>query len=236
MKRNFLGQYLNKISNFPTWAKEIIYNQLSQDIKDENPSYVFATYKPVLTYKGRCESDFKKSGFDTNIYNILESCDKDCSISEIALNTYLSLEEIAQYFLFCVDEGFLEIPDDSQILNLAGFLTGKLRTGEYFVNNGTISEDQLEDVISKQEDKNSNKKFGQYLIDSGFISQKQLDMILNIKKEAQKRFILDHNEIPNVSTAVSNEYEKQIENLKSENQQLKTKLEQLLTIVRKNND
>ena len=33
-----------------------------------------------------------------------------------------------------------------------------------------------------------------------------------------------------------NEYEKQIEHLKSENQQLKSKLEQLLTIVRKNND
>ncbi len=236
MKRNFLGQYLNKISNFPAWAKEIIYNKLSEDIKDENPSYIFATYKPVLTYKGRCELDFKKSGFDTNTYNILEACDNDCAISEIALNTYLSLEEIATYFLFCVDEGFLELPDDSRILNLAGFLTGKFRTGEYFVNNGTISASQLDDVISKQENTNSNKKFGQYLIDSGFISQKQLDIILNIKEEAKKRFILDHNEIPKVSVSTSNEYEKQIENLKSENQQLKSKLEQLLTIVRKNND
>ncbi len=236
MKRNFLGQYLNKIANFPAWAKEIIYNKLSEDIRDENPSYVFATYKPVLTYKGRCELDFKKSGFDTNIYNILESCDRDYAISEIALNTYLSLEEIATYFLFCVDEGFLELPDDSRILNLAGFLTGKFRTGEYFVNNGTISESQLDDVISKQENTHSNKKFGQYLIDSGFISQKQLDIILNIKEEAKKRFILDHNEIPKVSEAIQNEYEKQIEHLKSENQQLKSKLEQLLTIVRKNND
>lgn len=236
MKRNFLGQYLNKISNFPTWAKEIIYNKLSEDIKDENPSYIFATYKPVLTYKGRCELDFKKSGFDTNTYNILEACDNDCAISEITLNTYLSLEEIATYFLFCVDEGYIELPDDSRILHLAGFLTGKFRTGEYFVNNGTISESQLDDTISKQENTNSNKKFGQYLIDSGFISQKQLDIILNIKEEAKKRFILDHNEIPKVCASTSNEYEKQIENLKSENQQLKSKLEQLLTIVRKNND
>ena len=39
----------------------------------------------------------------------------------------------AQYFLFCVDEGYLEIPENSQIHNLGGFIAGKYRTGEYFV-------------------------------------------------------------------------------------------------------
>lgn len=236
MKRNFLAQYLNKISNFPDWAKEIIYNKLSEDIKDENPTYIFATYKPILTYKGRCENDFKKSGFDTNIYNILNSCDQDCSISEITLNTYLSLEEVAQYFLFCVDEGLLELPDNSQVLNIAGFLTGKLRTGEYLLNKGTISENQLDEIVSKQKNSDSNKKFGQYLIDHGIVSQNQLNTILNIREEAKKRFVLDYNEIPQVLKNIPNKYEEQIENLKSENQQLKSKLEQLLTIVRKSND
>ena len=101
MKRNFLTQFLNKISGFPGWIKEIIYIKLSEDVdKDNKLAYTFATYKPILTYKGRCELDFKKSGFDTNIYNILEASDNDCSISEMILNTYMSMEEIAGYFLF----------------------------------------------------------------------------------------------------------------------------------------
>ena len=106
MQRNFLTQFLEKVSKFPSWVKEIIYVRLSQEIdKDSDLGYVFATYKPVLTYKGKCELDYKEAHFDANIYNILDYCDKDSSVSEFALNTYMSMEEIANYFLFCVDLG-----------------------------------------------------------------------------------------------------------------------------------
>lgn len=227
LRREFLKQFLNKISNFPSWVKEIIYNKLSEEIDNENtPAYIFATYKPILTYKGRCENEFKKSGFDTNIYNILDSADRDCSISDITLNTYLSMEELAGYFLFCVDEGYFEIPDNSQILNIAGFLTGKYTTGEYFVNNGTISSNELENTPN----------FGHKLVELGLISQKQLDTLLNIKEEAKKRFILDYNEVPKIKQQYAKEtdnYLKQIEELKAENARLKAKLEQLLTMVKK---
>ena len=233
MKRQFLTQFLNKISTFPMWVKEIIYIKLSQEFaKNEDSAYIFATYKPVLTYKGRCEVDSKKSGFDTNIYNILESADRDSSISDITLNTYLSMEETAGYFLFCVDEGYFEIPDDSQILNLAGYLAGKYRTGEYLVNSGKISESELDTAVERQT--NENKKLGQILIDLGLISKQQLDAILKIKEEAQKRFILDYNEVPKLYHEYSDKAAKQIQDLKEENNKLKTKLEQLLTMVRKN--
>lgn len=240
MQRNFLNQFLNKVSNFPVWIKEIIYARLSEEIdKDNDLSYVFATYKPVLTYKGKCELDYKKASFDKNIYNILEYCDNDASISEIALNTYMSLEEIANYFLFCVDEAYLQIPDNSQILNIAGFLAGKYRTGEYFVQDGTISEDQLDKVVDKYNNQSENKKFGQFLVDLGLIAQKQLDIILSFKEEAKKRFVLDHNEIPKFKQEYaksSDEYEKQIEDLKKENKQLKARLNQLLNMVKKNDE
>ena len=187
MNRQFLTQFLNKISDFPSWVKEIIYVKLSEEInKDSNLAYYFATYKPVLTYKGKCELDFKKSGFDTNIYNILSAADEDSSISDITINTYLSMEEVAGYFLFCVDEGYFEIPDNSQILSIAGFLAGKLRTGEYFMNSGTISESELDSAIRNHENSNEHKKFGQSLIELGLITQRQLETILLIKEEAKK--------------------------------------------------
>ncbi|MBD5402878.1 hypothetical protein HDR58_08800 [bacterium] len=239
MQRNFLEQFLTKISQFPQWVKEIIYVKLSEDInKDSDLAYVFATYKPVLTYKGRCELDYKKSNFDSNIYNMLNYCDQNSSISEITLNTYMSMEEIANHFLFCVDEGYMEIPDNSQILNIAGFLAGKYRTGEYFVQDGSISEEQLNSAVDNyNNNKSENKKFGQILIDLGLITQNQLNIILSIKEEAKKRFVLDHNEIPKINqeyVKTSDEYEKQIEDLKEENRQLKKKLDQLLAMVKNN--
>jgi len=240
MNRKFLSQFLNKLSSFPSWVKEIIYERLSNEVGTElSPAYVFSAYKPVLTYKGRCELDFKKSGFDTNIYNILDAADNDCSISDTILSTYLSLEEIAKYFLFCVDEGLLEIPDNSQILNIAGFLTGKVKTGEYFEKSGAITQTQLDDAVNELNNKKGNKKFGQVLVDMGLISETQLDKILQIKQEAQKRFVLDHNEVPKITGSSQNtneNYKKQIDELKTENSILKTKLEQLLMMVKRHDD
>lgn len=237
VKRKFLTQFLNKISTFPLWVKEIIYNRLKNEVSSETSlTYIFAAYKPVLTYKGKCELDFKKSGFDTNIYNILSAADNDCSISEVTFNTYMSLEEIAGCFLFCVDEGYLALPDNSQILNIAGFLTGKLKTGEYFVKDGSISENQLDSVIEDIQTHKPDKKFGQVLVDLGLVSEKQLDKLLLIKEEAKKRFILDHNDVPKISREYINpgdNYKKQIDDLRNENNMLKIKLEQLLTMVRK---
>ena len=132
--------------------------KLSEDIdNDDDMAFIFATYKPVLTYKGKCELDYKKSNFDANIYNILKYADTDSSISDVVLNTYMSMEEIANYFLFCVDEGYMQIPDDSRILNIAGLLAGKYSTGEYLVNNGTISTEQLNDAVGSF--KNEYKRF-----------------------------------------------------------------------------
>ena len=238
MRREILTPFLNRISSFPSWIKKIIYNKLSEEIEtSENLSYVFATYKPVLTYKGKCENDFKKSGFDTNIYNILDAADKNQTISDISLNTYLSMEEIASYFLFCTDEGYFEIPDDSRILNIAGFIAGKYRTGEYFVKDGSMSESQLDKAVDNYENNNKdNKKFGQILIDCGLITEKQLDMLLSFKEEAKKRFILDYDDVPKIKQEYSknsDEYAKQISDLKEENKILKTKLEQLLSMVKK---
>ena len=231
MNRQFLAQFLNKISDFPSWVKEIIYVKLSEEInKDSNLAYTFATYKPILTYKGKCELDFKKSSFATNIYNILSAADNDNSISDITINTYLSMEEVAGYFLFGVDEGYFEIPDNSQILSIAGFLAGKLRTGEYFMNSGTISETELNSAVETYEKNKDNKKFGQSLIELGLITQRQLDTILLIKEEAKKRFVLDHNEVPEINQEYakdSDNYQKQIEDLKEENSKLKTKIDQL---------
>lgn len=238
LNRQFLTQFLNKISKFPSWVKEIIYVKLSEEInKDSNLAYTFATYKPILTYKGKCELDFKKSGFDTNTYNILNAADNDNSISDITINTYLSMEEVAGYFIFCVEEGYFELPDNSQILSIAGFLAGKLRTGEYFMNSGTISETELNTAVEKHKNNNEHKKFGQSLIDLGLITKRQLETILLIKDEAKKRFVLDFNEVPEINQEYakdSDNYQKQIEDLKKENNVLKTKLEQLLTMVKKN--
>ena len=52
-------------------------------------------------------------------------------------------------------------------------------------------------------------------------------ILLSIKDEAKKRFILDHNEIPKIAEAKT--YEEKIENLEKENKQLKMRIRELLS-------
>ena len=104
------------------------------------------------------------------------------------------------------------------------------------MNSGTISETELNSAVETYEKSKDNKKFGQSLIELGLITQRQLDTILLIKEEAKKRFVLDHNEVPEINQEYakdSDNYQNQIEDLKEENSKLKTKLDQLLTMVKR---
>ena len=236
MKRRFLTLFLDKISKFPDWVKEIIYHKLSGEIDVSDESYVFVNYRPILTFRGKSEIEYKDNNFDTNIYNMLTSALENLSICEIMCNTYLSMEEIAGYFLFCVNSGYFELPADNRVMNIANFIVGKYKIGEYFYNSGYISSSQLDSAINIYSQKNSNKKFGQIMIDSGMVSESQLCSILKLKQDSQKRFILDYNDVPQLQQHCVQEqfYDARIKQLEQENKILNSKLEQLLAMVREN--
>ncbi len=243
MKKNIFNTFLSRIEDFPLWIKQIIFLKLSDDIKTqvcekflkENSEDIFSLYKPTLTFKGSEELKNKTCGLDLNIYNFLDYCENNSSILEISLNTFLSMEEVAKYFIFCVEQGYVEKAKNIEIEAMAGFIAGKFRTGEYFRQKGTISDEQLEkavDISSK-----SNKKFAEILVDLGFITLDDVAAMLTIKEEAKKRFILDYNTVPQGKNEFCNKeemYKKEISDLKTENEKLKKQISQLLEIIRKN--
>ena len=144
MKKDIFSTFLNKVEDFPLWIKQIICLKLSEDIKahvcekflKENSDQMFSLYSPILTYKGRKELESRNLGLDLNIYNFLSYCEKGANIFEISLNTYLSMEEVAKYFIFCMEQEYVKRPKEIEIEAMAGFIAGKFRTGEYFAKKG----------------------------------------------------------------------------------------------------
>lgn len=241
MKKNIFTAFLDKVEDFPVWIKQIICLKLSEDIKTqvcekflkENSDDIFSLYAPILTYKGREELEKRSSGMDLNIYNFLSYCENDFNILEISLNTFLSMEEAAKYFIFCVEQGFVEPPENIEIEAMAGFISGKFRTGEYFAKKGSITQEQLEKAVDVSS--NSNKKFAEILVDMGFITREDVSAMLAFKEDSKKRFILDYNAVPKGQSEFCDKeekYKKEIEDLKNENEKLKKKISQLLEIVR----
>ena len=132
-----------------------------------------------------------------------------------------------------MDQGFVEKPENIEIEAMAGFIAGKFRTGEYFAKRGLISGEQLEKAVF--ESSNSQKKCAEILVDMGFITQEDVNAMLTFKEESKRRFILDHNEVPQGQTEFCDKeemYKDEIDKLKAENAQLKQKISQLLDIVK----
>lgn len=235
--RNNYKHFIDELSRFPNWVKSLIGKEINMLAVTDQSVYIFTQYKPILTFKGSCELRMKNTGFDNNIYNILDLVSKDYSIAEISLDTYLTLEEIASYFLMCISERYIEIPENSNVLSVANFLSGRYKIGEYFVHTKIISQKQLSQAIEVDVKSKNNRKFGQILIDLGFINEESLKSIISLKDESKKRFILDYQEVPKTELAYTNtadDYKKKIEDLKEENKKLKAKLNQLLTMVKTN--
>lgn len=243
MKNNIYNKFINKILEFPLWVRQILYLNLAKDMQNnfcerflQNNNDIFVTYTPTLTYKGQNELSNKTCGFDCNLYNFLQYCLDGCNLVEISANTFLSLEEITKIFEFCLEQEFVEKPKSNDLCAIVNYLSGKLRLGEYLQRVGLLNEQQLTEAIRILNNQ-SEQKFGEILIKNNYVKYEDLKAILILKSEAQKRFILDCNNIPEANLGCIDENQKfqnEISILKEENKKLKKRMENLLELVRQN--
>lgn len=248
MKKNILDLFFEKILAVPFWIKQYMYLKLAKEMQDadyedflrNNPTDILATFVPTITFKGKTELMERSCGLDNNIYNFLQHCANEYNMLEIAVNSFLSMEEVAKYYELCLEQNFIKTPESKEIHAMAGFIAGKFRTGEYFKQKGVLTVDQLQQAILTQRDtiqSGQQKKFGEILISLGYLKEDDMRAVLMLKEEAKKRFILDYNTVPKPETSFSDDsqkYQEEINNLKDENLKLKRKLLQLLELVKKN--
>lgn len=238
---------MEKLLAFPLWVKQIIYLRLYQDlalslsedfinIKEED---VFHLYVPPLTFAGKTEMVERKGGYDNNVYNFLTSVSEGLSLLEISMNNFWTMEEVAKYYVFCLEQNYVKLPESMQIQAMAGFMSGKFRTGEYFKRTGKINVDQLEQTIVKQKEcaeKGTPMKMAEIMISLGLVTEKDTHSLLTIKEEAKKRFILDSTIVPKDvggDLKKDKEYQAEMAKLMEQNNLLKDQLRKILAFVKK---
>ena len=248
LPKNILLVFLDKLMSFPLWVKQIIYLRLYQDLSSVlsedfiklREEDLFHLHSPLLTYMGRAELYDKKGGFDTNIYNFLANVAEGFNMLEISMNNFWTMEEVAKYYIFCVEQSYVKPAESLYIAAMAGFMAGKFRTGEYFKRVGKIDVDQLEKTIIKQKEfveKGTPLKMAEIMISLGFITEQDTASLLLTKEEAKKRFILDASLVPTGVPDPTQDlqfYETEIEKLTAQNQMLKDRLTRVLEFVKKN--
>mgnify|MGYP001805809008 CR=1 FL=1 len=248
LPKNILLLFLDKLMAFPLWVKQIIYLRLYQDLSSVlsedfiklREEDIFHLYSPFLTYMGRAELSEKKGGYDANIYNFLANVAHGLNMLEISMNNFWTMEEVAKYYIFCVEQSYVKPAESSYVLAMAGFMAGKYRTGEYFKRVGKIDVDQLEKTIIKQREfaeKGTPLKMAEIMISLGFITEKDTTSLLYMKEEAKKRFILDSSVVPAEVPDKTQDlqfYQTEVEKLAAQNEMLKDRLTRVLEFVKKN--
>ena len=249
MKKNLFELFMGKLLAYPLWVKQAVYYRLYLNMKEnycerlviKNANNLFAFYNPTVTFKGKTELWDRTRGLDSNIYNFLRLCVEGYSILEISLNTFLSMEEAAKNFMFCLEQNFIEKPESDEVYAMGGFIAGKFRTGEYYKINGSITIDQLDQAVMTQrnlDDRMEHKLFGKILVDLGFITEKNVQTLFTLKADAKQRFILDYSLVPETEL-VTSEKERllaKIELLEKANDALKRKMTHLLHLVAKDDN
>lgn len=248
-----LGLFLDKLLAFPLWVKQIIFlrlyqnlsQYLSEDFITTNEKSIFHLYVPALSFMGKTELVERKAGLDENIYNFLAHANEGLNILEIAMGNFWTMEEVAKYFILCLEQNYIKTPESCLVYAMAGFMAGKFRTGEYFKRSEKINVDQLEKAISQQKQaiaEGKHPKIAEIMISLGYVTEKDTTSLLHIKDEASKRFILDTSIIPNVGVADAviqddsekEKYKAEIAKLTEQNKLLKEQLNKILAFVKKN--
>lgn len=244
MKKNLFKLFTDKLMDYPLWVKQAVYRKLYTDMKNlecertivNTPQKIFALYEPVITYEGENELKNKTKIFDGNIYNFLKLCRENYNILEISLNTFLSIEETAKIFMFCIEQNFIKKPEDIEVYAMCGFIAGKFRTGEYFKEKNAINDEQLNQAINLRN--SVDKPMGEILAELRFIQKEDLKNLFVLKSDSKKRFILDSSIFPTSELEITEKekFEAEISDLKKQNENLKLRMKQLLKRVSQNDD
>lgn len=247
LKKNIFETFLEKLLDFPLWVKQVIYLrlhqnlyvQLSDDFIKTKEEDIFHLYSPNLSFIGRTELFERKCGLDENVYNFLAGIAEGLNMLEISMNNFWTMEEVAKYYIFCLEQNYVKTPESTYIHAMAGFMAGKFRTGEYFKRTGKINVDQLEKIIITQkeyQEKGTPMKMAEVMISLGYITEKDPSSLLMLKEESKRRFILDPTLIPKQIIDDPKDlryYKDQVVKLSEQNKLLKEQLNKILAFIKK---
>ncbi len=132
LKKKYAHTFLDKLLAFPLWVKQIVFLRLyqnlslslSEDFITTEESEI-STYMCLLCHLWGVQSCLKKkSGLDDNMYNFLKNVDESLACWN-RNEQFWTMEEVAKYFISCLDLNFVKTPESVHVFAMRGFMAGK---------------------------------------------------------------------------------------------------------------
>lgn len=202
-QRHLFLSFLAKILDMPIWVKEILYIELKKNLEDSalvldekgniDKDHLYQYYVPTLTYAGKKELANRVESLPENVYKFLEYAQAGANILQITINNFWTLEEAAAINVNCLEKQFVSPPVSLVAKTMLVYLSGRIRLGEYFKRLGRIDAIQLENALRRQKELDSQgqrMRIAEIMINMGYITEDESKLVLHIKDECKKRFML----------------------------------------------
>lgn len=229
-----------KLLELPLWVKQIVYLYLRADIKkllldqniDVKPSDLIQFYKPKISFLGKKELQERNYSYEDIKYNFLTAVLSEKTFIDITLDSFLTLAETCDLFLWALQCQYIMKPKSQNIVPVAQFYAGRIKTGEYLYRMGRLTVDELDKAIKYQERLKKNGKnvpMATLLAQLGMINKNEIESVLIMKQEAHRRLIFN-GDIHPVEVSNSDLYllSEKLKKVEYENIYLRKKLNTLL--------
>lgn len=260
MVKKIFESFIDKVMDFPFWVKEVIYIRLREDFESKKISESdlhtpiedsYQLHIPLITFIGKKELEDRDHDEDDKVYRFLQCVEEGCSIAEITLKNFWTLQDAAKVNVLCIQKEYLAKPTSAKILAAALYLSGRIKMGDYFKRIGKISAENINNALQRQKELKLQGKsvpFAQVLISMGYVTEDETKAIIHIKDESKKRFIFNASMLGKSTTTESAqkiELNSEFENaskekssaqlilLRQEVYDLQNKLNQIATIIKR---
>lgn len=202
MKRNIFLLFIQELTSFPLWVKQVILfylkkdleSYLSEDLITTDENKIFHIFRPTISKDGMEELDKKNEEYNEDIYKFLFNCANNLSILEMSIQEKYSMEDISKLFTFCYSKKYIKQDIPVNIVAIAQFIAGECMTGQYFEKIGKLSSEQTKIILSQQKELDKNgkhKMFAELMVENKFVELKDVKSLITLKEEAQRKAVLD---------------------------------------------
>lgn len=192
---------MSKLNNLPLWVKQALYLQFGKELEkafsllnfnDQLEEDILQFHAPHLTVNGGMLLKNNEAKESEALMTFLKHAQQGKNIMNICASCQWSLAQTCILMVEAIDKKYVLPPNSPKSNGSMSYLAGKTRLGEYLVQIGRITLEQLDEALRAQhyilEVLGEQTKLADILINLGYIKKRECESILFLKEESKKVF------------------------------------------------
>jgi hypothetical protein len=192
---------MSQLNTLPLWVKQALYLQFGRELEkaftllnigEQSDEDILQFHIPQVTALGNAAAKQRDGQFSDELILLLKLAQQGKNVMNLCAAAQWSLAQTCQLMMEAIDKQLMLPPQSTKSYGSMAYLSGRIRLGEYLVQIGRITLEQLDEALRAQhyisEVLGEKAKLADILINLGTIKKRECESILFLKEESKKTF------------------------------------------------